>query len=843
MNESIEPASWIWHPHWEDFPRDNSAGGFVHFRKSLTLDGVPSPAFRLRITADTRYKLYINGLCVADGPVKGDRHLWFYDEIDVSPHLRTGDNHVAVRVLRFYHATPFAISFPRLPCPGLIIQAVEDDSEAPHGLQSNASWETAIDTSTRLPTNIAEDEFLHIYEAVDNTHDSLLSWIPARELSFPSSHGLSAPWNLSPRTTPRPEVKPATFKDLHNVSSPVETSLWSNLLLDQKGSEAGRPIRLRAGSSHHLELECSHHITAWLTFRFNRPAIAGSKLHITYSECYEDEPEQVPYLRRKGDRRDTTRKLIGPSDEYVFGGLQAQNYLGYYQQETSEERFSPFHFRTFRFLAVDIEVGPSADLEILGIDAFETHYPLEVRSEFDVDLGSDDLESKNGYRMLYQTSIRTLENCMHDCYEDCPFYEQLQYAMDVRSSALFTYTVSGDDRLARQAIRQLHNSFDASIGLTASRAPAHQAQFIPHFSLFWVCMVADHFTYFRDARFVRRFLAVCDAVFDTFAARLDPELGLIRVLDRETAARQWDFVDWTESWRPMGIPPAATRTGFQTFTNSLYAYTLKQLASLQQALGRPGVAEEYCARADAVVERIKKHCYDGSFFTDGLFQPGDSYSHEDLSQTNQIWAVLSGAASGQEAQQILRGCLINKSASDTFAPASTAMSFYAFRALSLVGSTLYSDHFHQSWDPWRKQLALGMTTWLEDTVSQRSDCHAWGSAPLYELLAEVVGVRPLAGKLEIGTWTFAPRLELFPTLLAKVPLVSDSQIADLHVEWKPVADDVKITIVLENDSSHQMSDVRLQVALPGQEKYVAEVLAGEPVKILVAANFVNQTST
>ncbi|QPC78077.1 hypothetical protein HYE68_008829 [Fusarium pseudograminearum] len=172
----------------------------------------------------------------------------------------------------------------------------------------------------------------------------------------------------------------------------------------------------------------------------------------TYSESYEDTPVLIPYLRRKGIRTDTTKSLIGPQDIYNLQGQEGNLRLGYYEGEDEEEVYMPFHWRTFRFLKRCIWAG-SSGLTLRGIDVETVHYPFEA---------------------LYDTSIRTLQNFMHDCYEDCPFYEQLQYAMDTRSSCLFTYYVSGDDRLARQAITQLHNPFQPRIGLTASRAPSSQ---------------------------------------------------------------------------------------------------------------------------------------------------------------------------------------------------------------------------------------------------------------------------------------------------------------------------------------------------------------------------------
>ena len=53
------------------------------------------------ISADSRYKLYINDRLAEVGPSKGDSQIWFQDEIDIRSYLKSGDNVIAVEVLRF----------------------------------------------------------------------------------------------------------------------------------------------------------------------------------------------------------------------------------------------------------------------------------------------------------------------------------------------------------------------------------------------------------------------------------------------------------------------------------------------------------------------------------------------------------------------------------------------------------------------------------------------------------------------------------------------------------------------------------------------------------------------
>ncbi|KAL2820384.1 Six-hairpin glycosidase [Aspergillus granulosus] len=755
--------SWIWHPEWIEKPNSSSAGAFVHFRKFITLGLVPSDPVYIAITADTRYKLYVNSRLVHAGPVKGDQQMWFYDVVDIQPYLSTGRNHIAVHVLRFYHGSQLAASFPRTAYPGLYIKTElpQSGEDRPHfNLYGDETWETAIDPCRVLPTSSNFDFFLQIFEQVDESKKHELGWVAAKPYNFMVSHGLATPWNLHSRMIPFPRLQPTNLAAIHNITSTESRENWEALLEPGRKHELG--ILLPKGTTHHIEFEVNHHTTAYVIFRFARPSSSGSKLTVTWSEGYEDEPIKLPFVRKKGDRADTTKVIAGPKDWYIFGGVCSDEPLGYDSAEKDDETFALFHFRTFRYFTLDVEVAENSDLILKEISVVKTNYPLQVLASF------PQVEAEAGdstrFHQLWDVSVRTLENCMHDCYEDCPFFEQLQYAMDTRSSALFTYFLSRDDCLAKQAITQLHNSFQPALGLTASRAPSHHLQIIAHFSLFWTCMVTDHYEHFGDADFVTQFLPVIEKVLDTFQHRIDQESGLIRV---SHFAGDWEFVDWTKAYHPMGVPPAGNATGVMTYTNQLYAYALQRLASLELCLGRQSRAAEHGRRAEAIARAIRLQCYDGTYFTDGLARLAEPTHY---SQHSQIWAVLCGAIAGKEATDLLNRSLKPSRREGTRTP---------------VGDGAYEDHFHDFWEPWRRQLDLNLTTWVEDHITQRSDCHAWGSLPLYEYTAEVAGVKPVMNG-GARVLMFKPRVRLFRAFEARVPegdkYVEDGSLSSVHVE-------------------------------------------------------------
>ncbi|KAM0432456.1 hypothetical protein ACHAQK_009681 [Fusarium lateritium] len=795
-------TSWMWNPKFHENSTD-TAGRFVHFRKTLLVDNEIPASLTVSITADTRYKLYVNSSLVAHGPVKGDANLWFYDEVDISPYLRLGENKIAIHVLRLFHGTSYGTSFPRLGSGGVRIAAAIDDPLWSPQLRSSVLWQTAVDPFVTLRVDEPEDDFLHVFEKVSRADTDIASlvWTSAVLLQYQNSTGVTAPWKLSPRLIPPMRSYKSQFKAVHNVESILPCQAWDESLVNSDTQDGD--LYLPPDTKHQLDLEALSHTTAFVRFRFKRPEFPGAKMIVTYSESYEDTPVLIPYLRRKRNRLDTTKSLIGPQDIYNFQSREGNLHLGYYEDENEEEIYVPFHWRSFRFLRLSLWAGRSG-LTLRGIDIEVVHYPLDVLSE---------VTTSHDVKSLYETSIRTLQNCMHDCYEDCPFYEQLQYAMDTRSSCLFTYYVSGDDRLARQAIVQLHNSFQPRIGLTASRTPSSQLQTIPNFSLYWVCMLHDHFSFYNDRDFIRPFLPVVDAVLNFFHSRIQDENDLVVLMNEEGI---WNFHDWAEQWRPYGIPPAVENTGISTYTNSLYSYTLNLASDLQEACGdRPCLASEYSQRASRIANALKTHCFDGRYFTDTLASESDPKT--DISQHSQVWAVLGGAVGGLAAQTLLRDVLRSpRYGEDSLVKTSISMSFYTLRAISTAGGNLYDDLFTGFWQPWRDQLALNLTTWEEDDVSQRSDCHAWGSAPIHEFLAEVAGVKPAqAGWDRIR---FAPRLGLYPSFKATVPFYREGKINLAKVSWSLL------------DGGESLVELRIEGL--GEPVSVCVQLPGQPERLM-----------
>ena len=108
-------TNWIWLPNW--IPEDDSDACIVYFRKEMMVDDALPAKKEIKITADSRYKLYINGKFVQEGPQKPlDQKEWFVDTANAVPYLVPGANVVAVEVLRFAASQNDSLYRTNTPC-------------------------------------------------------------------------------------------------------------------------------------------------------------------------------------------------------------------------------------------------------------------------------------------------------------------------------------------------------------------------------------------------------------------------------------------------------------------------------------------------------------------------------------------------------------------------------------------------------------------------------------------------------------------------------------------------------------------------------------------------------
>jgi alpha-L-rhamnosidase len=302
---------------------------------------------------------------------------------------------------------------------------------------------------------------------------------------------------------------------------------------------------------------------------------------------------------------------------------------------------------------------------------------------------------------------------------DCPYYEQLQYAGDTRVQALVSLYMTGDARLMRNAVESLDDSRIPE-GVTLSRYPSRTPQLIAPFSLWWVGMVHDYWMYVDDPEFVRQRLAGVRAVLSFFAARQGSGGNLGRV-------PWWNFVDWASGWRG-GVPPteddgASAPLDLQLL--SAYGWA----AEMESALGSAAQASEY-RRQEARLRAAARELYWDA--GRGLF--ADTPAKRQFSQQTNALAILAGVTRGEEARAVMRRTLEDP----TLTQATVYFRHYLHSALNKCGE---GDRYLELLGPWRRMLAQGLTTWSEIAdPTTRSDCHAWGASPNYELLRTVLGV-------------------------------------------------------------------------------------------------------
>ena len=667
MEDMIEKSFWC---------RTAETAEYSLFRRKFTL--TESAVMKIAVSADSRYNLYLDGTFLGRGPRRNDLEHYCYEIFQEN--LPPGEHLLAAEVINFNDGLQCAWGeihyshafFAAGECGGV-------------NLSTPGDWKCAIDTSRRqLKWNEAgRVGVTPIAQMEEMTFDrSFADW---KELQYEDT-AWKIPELLCGGVLQGGNIDPVSrWKLIEDELPQMSSEFIGTLAVLRSNAEI---VRVNDGilcgsvtpGKYSILLDLGRYYTHLPTLQLRSGGMCSIRM------AYAENLRLADGSKTRHPMPEGVVGQYGYADRIVLPG------------EGGVCTFQPFWFRSGRFVELEIETERKLEITSLSFDFLA--FPLKLKTTFHSD---DPVIQK-----IFDVSWHTARCCAHEHYEDCPYWEQMQYIGDTRIQALISYAAAGEGRLGRQAIRQFDNSRIAS-GLTMSRYPSNFRQVIPGFSLYWIMMIDDYNRFFGDTDVIREHWRGIRDVLDYFEDRRE-ENGLIGSIGF------WNFSDWVPEW-PYGKSCRNTNRA-ETLLNMIYAETCRITAELAKKINRDPA--EYLLRYEKSKSAVNMLCYDREqkLYTD---VPGEKW----FSQHTNCWAVLSDIAPAEYHNDLIDSILNNKELSQ-------CTLYFSFYLLELMRRKKNIAGFRKILKKWENILEYGFTTFPEwPTLDSRSDCHAWSSGPLY----------------------------------------------------------------------------------------------------------------
>ncbi|MCP4442216.1 MAG: alpha-L-rhamnosidase [Aureispira sp.] len=696
--EEIWKAKWITHP--EILGKEI---GLYFFKRLISLETLPKD-FIINISADNRYKFYVNGQLVCNGPARGNLLKWRYETVDIASYLTKGQNVIAVEVWNFSELRPMAQFTVQT---GLIIQGNTAQEEI---INTNQEWKVMRDAAHSFYPILGLTKYYvtgpgelftcdkYVWQWQD-AHFENEEWLNARELEEGKTirsigdYGNIPTYALYPSEIPLMESKKQFLGRIRKCEGIDDASS----LLTEEGE-----LVVAKNCSVSILLDQEILTNAYPKILFGKGK--GSQIKMTYAEslfevAIKDGKEEI--TRHKGNRNEIEgKKIKGHYDCIVVDGGLARFY-------------GPLWWRTFRYIQLDITTQDEP-LYIQQFYSLFTGYPLVEQATFS---SNNPLLSD-----IFKVGWRTQRLCAGESFVDCPYYEQLQYIGDARVQSLVTFYVSGDTGLWKKSITDFYDS-RLPIGITQSRYPSYDPQLIPTFSLIWITMLWDYLRHCDDSQFIDQMLPAVLDILQWFEDRRMSNGFLGRV-------EGWNFVDWVEfeEWET-GVPPMA-EDGSSAVISLQYIYTIQKAVEVFDYLGMLDLGQKWKNIANDVQKAVWGHCWNAER---GLL--ADTTKKNTFSQHANIFAVLTDTIPQAKQQGVIKQICKGSA----LAQSSYYFKFYLSEAIKKVEC---GELYVEMLSTWEAMLQNGLTTFMEEPEPSRSDCHAWSSSPLYYFFSLICGVEP-----------------------------------------------------------------------------------------------------
>lgn len=368
-----------------------------------------------------------------------------------------------------------------------------------------------------------------------------------------------------------------------------------------------------------------------------------------------------------------------------------------------------YAFRYVELKVIDTSPKWSAvfsDPEVIAVSSADTaaYKPVE--------LADPELQS------IYDVSAKTLHDCMQEVFEDGPKRDHRLWLGDLRLQALANYATFKNNDLVKRCL-YLFGGMSAKDGRIAANVftsgdPQPDDTFLLDYGLFFISTLDDYVNETNDLETLRDLYPV---------AKKQVEVALKSV---QNGAYQPDedypvFVDWSNDFDKT------------TAGQAIIIYAFKQFIHLAQQLDQSDDVDE----VQPVLKQMVQYALDNLYDTkQHLFVSGKDH---ELNVASQVWMVLAGVVSGQDAQ------LVMTTTKQQLFPITGIATPYMYHhvAAAFFVAGLKDDGIQELKDYWGKMIRLGADTYWEAFEPEKPDyspygspivssyCHAWGCTPAF----------------------------------------------------------------------------------------------------------------
>jgi len=669
---------------------------YLDFRSpEFTLAGAPRLA-ELLITADSRYRLWINGRFAGRGPARCYPWRQAVDRLDVTDLLRPGANVIAIQV---YQPGYSHFAYVHRAAAGVLAWlGIDGESclvtDATWRVRRNRSFADAVPRVSIYGSGVEDRAMIHEDAWTEPAYDD-------------------SPWEAARVVVPVGGY-PWTGMALREIPLLEERELSPHLA----GMRCATEISLR-GPAMHAALR-----QAWQRGELEEPACDADGWH--YFATAEREATTwlfdlgrdyacqgwVEVIGATGDET-----LLVSYAEKMRGGELVLSDPATYCRVRLTDRFAlragsqvlqSFSLRGGRYVLFALGGPANQDLR-LRFHVTAVEYPLQIDRLLRLD--DPDLQA------IVDLCERTFRACLQDGFVDSTWRESSQWVGDALPQALIMHALSDDVRPLRQVLRIAADGAYPD-GVLPGVAPGEvHAYTVVDYNFTWVELLELYWRLTGDRAFVDELWPVLVKLLDRFAEDV-AEDGLIR----SQPGRRL-FLDWAP----------VSRQEPNAIYNLHYLLALQTAARLASELGADNDAYRWQERA----ERVRGSCR-AAFLQDDCWW--DDLPPTTASQLAAALAVLTGAAEADEQPAQLDAIAARSLDLDdnpqpgALVLASPFMHHYLFEALHAGGwEPALVEIIRRRWGRWA--TAGCPTTWENWNVDfpDGSTCHAFSAHPLYHL--------------------------------------------------------------------------------------------------------------